>query len=55
MTEKVAEYERLLKELMGRVSDPDAQLIRSTLEKVRQDPPVDQFGSARLTFIGNSS
>lgn len=33
MTEKVADYEKLLKDLSGRVSDADAKLIRSALEK----------------------
>ena len=34
MTEKVTEYERVLNSLVGRVSDVDAALIRSVLEKV---------------------
>jgi hypothetical protein len=35
MTEKVAEYEKLLKDLITRVGDADANLIRASLEKVR--------------------
>lgn len=34
MTEKVADYEALLKDLMTRVSDADANTIRGLLEKV---------------------
>lgn len=34
MTEKVTEYEGLLKELLGRVDDSDAKLIKAALEKV---------------------
>ena len=37
MTEKVADYERLLKHLLTRVNDTDAQLIRASLEKVQSD------------------
>ncbi|KIW15354.1 hypothetical protein PV08_05400 [Exophiala spinifera] len=37
MTEKVAEYEKLLKDLLGRVQDEDAQLIRASLESVPYD------------------
>lgn len=33
MAEKVADYEKLLKDLQSRVGDNDARLIRSTLEK----------------------
>lgn len=35
MTEKVADYEKLLKDLITRVGDADANLIRVALEKVR--------------------
>lgn len=38
MTEKVADYEKLLKDLMSRVGDADAGLIRASLEKVRNAP-----------------
>lgn len=34
MTEKVTEYEKLLKSLMTRVDDADASLIRIALERV---------------------
>ena len=34
MAEKVADYEKLLKELSLRVNEPDAELIRVTLERV---------------------
>ena len=34
MTEKVADYERLLRDLATRANDHDAQLIRSVLDKV---------------------
>ena len=34
MAEKVADYEKLLKELSLRVNEPDAELIRATLERV---------------------
>lgn len=34
MTEKVTEYEKLLKNLMTRVDDADASLIRIALERV---------------------
>ena len=34
MTEKVADYEKILRELLGRVSEDDARLIKSTLERV---------------------
>jgi hypothetical protein len=34
MTEKVADYEKLLKDLIGRVGEADAKLIRASLEKV---------------------
>lgn len=34
MTEKVADYEKLLKDLSTRVNDADAQLIKTALEKV---------------------
>jgi hypothetical protein len=34
MTKKVADYEKLLRDLAIRVSDADAQLIKTTLEKV---------------------
>lgn len=36
MTEKVADYEKLLKDLISRVADVDASLIRTALEKVRK-------------------
>ena len=42
MTEKVAEYEKLLNTLMPRVSDADASLIRLALERV-QTPQPDPF------------
>ncbi len=47
MAEKVADYEKLLKELSLRVNEPDAELIRSTLDKVRNRyaPP----GANKLT------
>lgn len=35
MTEKVADYERLLRDLMSRVSEHDVGLIKASLEKVR--------------------
>lgn len=35
MTEKVADYEKLLKDLMNRVPEEDAKLIRDSLERVR--------------------
>ena len=34
MAEKLADYEKLLKDLMTRVDDDDAKLIRASLEKV---------------------
>lgn len=34
MTEKVADYEKVLRELLGRASEDDAKLIKSTLERV---------------------
>lgn len=34
MQDKVAEYEKVLRELQSRVSAADQDLIRSTLEKV---------------------
>ena len=34
MTDKLTDYEKLLKDLMGRVGDADAKLIRASLEKV---------------------
>lgn len=34
MTEKVADYEKILRDLTTRVSDEDASLIRNTLERV---------------------
>ena len=42
MTEKVADYEKLLKDLLNRVGDTDARLIRTSLEKV---------GSARNMLV----
>lgn len=39
MTEKVAEYEKLLKDLITRVGDADANLIRASLEKVQNPRP----------------
>ena len=36
MTEKLADYEKLLKDLLSRVGDEDASLIRASLEKVRK-------------------
>ncbi|EXJ92443.1 hypothetical protein A1O3_00994 [Capronia epimyces CBS 606.96] len=41
MTEKVTDYERLLNDLLTRVSDPDAQLIRAALEKETTADPDD--------------
>jgi hypothetical protein len=38
MTEKVADYEKLLKDLSSRVNEADAQLIRAALEKVGLPP-----------------
>ena len=35
MTEKVANYEKLLSDLTTRVDDADAHLIQSALDKVR--------------------
>ena len=35
LTDKVADYEKLLKKLISRVDDADARLIRGLLEKVR--------------------
>ena len=37
MTEKVAEYEKLLQDLVSRVDDADARMIRLSLEKVNVD------------------
>lgn len=34
MAEKVADYERLLKDLMSRVPDEEAKLIKTSLDKV---------------------
>jgi hypothetical protein len=34
MTEKVSDYEKLLRDLATRVSEADASLIKSVLEKV---------------------
>jgi hypothetical protein len=34
LTEKVTDYEKLLKELVSKVDDADARLIRTLLEKV---------------------
>jgi hypothetical protein len=39
MTEKVADYEELLKDLITRVGNADANLIRASLEKVRKRYP----------------
>ncbi|KEF58719.1 uncharacterized protein A1O9_06645 [Exophiala aquamarina CBS 119918] len=39
MTEKLADYEKLLKDLMSRVGDADASLIRASLEKETLDDP----------------
>ena len=46
MTEKVADYEKLLKDLASRVGDTDAQLIRTALERVSSDnkTPSTYFG-----------
>lgn len=35
MTEKVSDYEKLLKSLLDRVDEADARLIRASLDKVR--------------------
>lgn len=40
MTEKVADYEKLLKDLMSRVPEADAKLIRSSLDRVRFRPDL---------------
>lgn len=44
MAEKVADYERILRDLQGRVSEDDANLIKGTLDRVilssRVCPPV---------------
>ena len=37
MTEKVADYEKLLTDLMTRVPDSDQKLIRAALEKVNNE------------------
>ena len=37
MSEKVQDYEILLRELMGRVGEGDIDLIRRALEKVRSE------------------
>lgn len=34
MTEKVADYEKILKDIATRVSSEDANLIKTTLERV---------------------
>ena len=52
MTEKVAEYEKLLKELATRVSDADAEHIRTVLDKV--NTPLRLGNSySMLTMTGN--
>jgi hypothetical protein len=43
MTEKVADYEKLLKDLVSRVNEADAQLIRDALEKVGWPPACYQL------------
>jgi hypothetical protein len=43
MTEKVADYEKLLRDLMDRVDEADASLIRASLEKVRHPPQIRGF------------
>lgn len=43
MQDKVADYEKLLKDLAVRASDPDAELIRLTLERVSQVRLLNHF------------
>lgn len=40
MQDKVADYEKILRDLQSRVSAADAELIRTTLDRVRQPLPV---------------
>lgn len=51
MQDKVADYEKILRDIQARVSDADAEMIRATLDRV-STPLVD---STLLTQTGFST